>query len=83
MAWGVVTVVLPHLSVSLRMTTTMVFVFIWASIMAFVRTASFDILDMGWVRNKLVELALRFGSYLADLIEQNHRNSRLFRGFCE
>ncbi len=46
MAWGVVTVVLPHLSVSLRLTTTMVFVFIWASVMAFVRTAFFDILDM-------------------------------------
>jgi hypothetical protein len=38
---------------------------------------------MGWVKNNLVELALRFGSDLADLIEQNHRNSRLFRGFCE
>jgi len=28
-------------------------------------------------------LALRFGPGLADLREQNHRNSELFRGFCE
>ena len=27
----------------------------------------------GWVKNNLVELALRFGLDLADLIEQNHR----------
>ncbi len=46
MAWGVVTVVLPHLAVSLRITTTMIFVALWASVMAFVRTAIFDILDM-------------------------------------
>jgi 4-hydroxybenzoate polyprenyltransferase len=46
MAWGIVTVVLPHLSISLRMTTTMVFVSLWASVMVFVRTAFFDILDM-------------------------------------
>jgi 4-hydroxybenzoate polyprenyltransferase len=30
----------------LRMTTTMVFVSLWASVMVFVRTAFFDILDM-------------------------------------
>jgi 4-hydroxy-3-methylbut-2-enyl diphosphate reductase len=46
MAWGIVTVALPHLSISLRMTTTMVFVSLWASVMVFVRTAFFDILDM-------------------------------------
>ena len=45
-AWGIVTVVLPHLSVSLEITTNMVFVALWASMMAFVRTAFFDILDM-------------------------------------
>lgn len=46
MAWGLVTVVLPHLAISLQMTTTMVFVSLWASVIAFVRTAFFDILDM-------------------------------------
>ncbi len=46
MAWGVVTVVLPHLAISLQITTTMIFVSLWASVMAFVRTAFFDILDM-------------------------------------
>ncbi|MBW2020919.1 MAG: 4-hydroxy-3-methylbut-2-enyl diphosphate reductase [Deltaproteobacteria bacterium] len=46
LAWGIVTVVLPHLSVSLQMTTTLIFVSLWASVMAFVRTAFFDILDM-------------------------------------
>jgi 4-hydroxybenzoate polyprenyltransferase len=46
LAWGVVTGVLPHLSVSLKITTTMIFVSLWASAMAFIRTAFFDILDM-------------------------------------
>jgi 4-hydroxy-3-methylbut-2-enyl diphosphate reductase len=46
LAWGTVTAVLPHLSVSLQITTTMLFVSSWASVMAFVRTAFFDILDM-------------------------------------
>ncbi|MDY6953912.1 MAG: 4-hydroxy-3-methylbut-2-enyl diphosphate reductase [Thermodesulfobacteriota bacterium] len=46
LAWGVVTVVLPHLSLSLRITATMIVVSLWASAMAFVRTAFFDILDM-------------------------------------
>jgi 4-hydroxy-3-methylbut-2-enyl diphosphate reductase len=46
LAWGVVTAVLPHLAVSLKITTTMLFVALWASVMAFVRTAVFDILDM-------------------------------------
>jgi len=45
-AWGIVTVVLPHLSVSLQITNTMLFVSVWASVMVFVRTAFFDILDM-------------------------------------
>jgi (E)-4-hydroxy-3-methyl-but-2-enyl pyrophosphate reductase len=46
LAWGVVTGVLPHLSVSLKVTSTMLFVSLWASVMAFIRTAFFDILDM-------------------------------------
>ena len=46
LAWGIVTVVLPHLAVSLQITMTMLFVALWASVMAFVRTALFDILDM-------------------------------------
>jgi 4-hydroxy-3-methylbut-2-enyl diphosphate reductase len=46
LAWGVVTAVLPHLAVSLQITMTMLFVALWASVMAFVRTALFDILDM-------------------------------------
>jgi 4-hydroxy-3-methylbut-2-enyl diphosphate reductase len=46
LAWGVVSVVLPHLANSLRMTTTMIFVTFLASVTAFVRTAFFDILDM-------------------------------------
>ncbi|MBE9581063.1 MAG: 4-hydroxy-3-methylbut-2-enyl diphosphate reductase [Proteobacteria bacterium] len=45
-AWGVVTVVLPHLSISLQVTSTMLFVTLFASVMVFVRTAFFDILDM-------------------------------------
>lgn len=46
MAWGVVTVVVPHLAVSLRITTTVVFSALLAAVLAFVRTAFFDILDM-------------------------------------
>ena len=46
LAWGIVTGVLPHLSVSLQITTTMIFVSLWASVIAFVRTAFFDILDI-------------------------------------
>ena len=38
---------------------------------------------MGSRKNNFAELALRFGSGLADPREQNHRNSVLFRGFCE
>ena len=45
-AWGVVTVVLPHLAIEIRITSTMVFVALLASTLAFVRTAFFDILDM-------------------------------------
>ena len=37
----------------------------------------------GSCKNKFAELALRFGSDLADPIEQNRRNSELFRGVCE
>jgi 4-hydroxy-3-methylbut-2-enyl diphosphate reductase len=46
LAWGIVTGVLPYLSVSTRMTATMLFVSLWASVMAFIRTAFFNILDM-------------------------------------
>jgi len=34
-------------------------------------------------KNNFAELALRFGSSLADPKEQNHRNSELFQGFYE
>ena len=37
----------------------------------------------GSANNKFAEFALRFRLDLVDPIEQNHRNSRLFRGFCE
>jgi 4-hydroxy-3-methylbut-2-enyl diphosphate reductase len=45
-AWGIVTVVLPHLAIEIRITSTMVFVALLASTLAFVRTAFFDIVDM-------------------------------------
>ena len=44
---------------------------------------AFLVRGKGSRKNNLAELALRFGSDLADPIEQNHRNSWLFRGFCE
>ncbi|NVM57290.1 MAG: 4-hydroxy-3-methylbut-2-enyl diphosphate reductase, partial [Desulfobacterales bacterium] len=34
MAWGIVTAVLPHLSIFMQMTTTMIFVSLWAAVMA-------------------------------------------------
>ena len=34
-------------------------------------------------KNKFTELVPGFGSGLVDLIERNHMNSRLFRGFRE
>jgi hypothetical protein len=40
-------------------------------------------LDKGSRKNNFAELAFRFGSDLADPREQDHRNSELFRGFCE
>jgi (E)-4-hydroxy-3-methyl-but-2-enyl pyrophosphate reductase len=46
LAWGVVTAVLPHFAFSSRITPIMLFVAFWASTMAFVRTAFFDISDM-------------------------------------
>ena len=46
LAWGTVTAALPHLSVSLEITPSMIFVSLWASVTAFVRTAFFDILGM-------------------------------------
>ena len=45
-AWGVVCVGLPHLANTMRISATMVFVALVASILVFVRTAFFDILDM-------------------------------------
>ncbi len=41
------------------------------------------LLTKGLRKTNFAELALRFGSDLADPIEQNYRNSWLFRGFCE
>lgn len=46
LAWGIVTAALPHLAVTLQISTQMLFVSLWASVMAFVRTAFFDILSM-------------------------------------
>jgi len=37
--------------------------------------------NKGSVKNKLVEFAPKFAVDFIDLIEQNRRNSRLFRGF--
>ena len=34
-------------------------------------------------QNNLADFALRFRLGLVDPIEQNHRNSKLFRGICE
>jgi hypothetical protein len=34
-------------------------------------------------KNNFAEVALRFRLDLVDLIEENHRNSKLFCGFCE
>jgi hypothetical protein len=39
-----------------------------------------DTADKGLVKNNLVEFALKFAVDLIDLIEQNRRNSELFRG---
>ena len=46
MAWGIVTAVLPSLSVSKHMGLSAVLVFLWSTSLVFVRTAFFDILDM-------------------------------------
>ena len=46
MAWGIVTAVLPPLSVYGSLTWISVLVFLWATGLVFVRTAFFDILDM-------------------------------------
>jgi len=45
-AWGVVTTLLPLLSVKEKMGISSAIVFIWSTSMVFVRTAYFDILDM-------------------------------------
>lgn len=44
-AWGVVTVILPALTVSPFINLSTLFVFIWASILVFIRSAIFDIID--------------------------------------
>jgi len=46
MAWGIVTAVLPSLSVSKHMGLSAVLVFLWSTSLVFARTAFFDILDM-------------------------------------
>ncbi|MGD9105900.1 MAG: 4-hydroxy-3-methylbut-2-enyl diphosphate reductase [Desulfobacterales bacterium] len=46
MAWGIVTAVLPSLSISNHIGLSAVLVFIWSTSLVFVRTAFFDILDM-------------------------------------
>ena len=45
-AWGIVTTILPLLSVKEKMEISAIIVFIWSTSMVFVRTAFFDILDM-------------------------------------
>ncbi|MDL1981558.1 MAG: hypothetical protein LWX02_08855 [Deltaproteobacteria bacterium] len=39
-----------------------------------------ELINKGSVKNNLVEFALEFAVDLIDLIEQNRRNSELFRG---
>jgi 4-hydroxy-3-methylbut-2-enyl diphosphate reductase len=46
MAWGVVTSILPPISVFGSYRVTDVFIFVWSAALVFVRTAFFDILDM-------------------------------------
>ncbi len=46
LAWGIVTALLPALSISGRMYPATIFAVIWSSGMVFIRTAFFDILDM-------------------------------------
>ncbi len=45
-AWGIVTALLPPLSLSAKAHGTTVLIFLWAAGIVFVRTAFFDILDM-------------------------------------
>jgi len=47
------------------------------------KTYTIHMASKGSRKNKFAELALRFGSDLVDPIEQNRRNSELFRGVCE
>ena len=46
----------------------------------FTRSPLQDFLHKGSVKNNLVEFAPKFAVDLIDLIEQNRRNSELFRG---
>jgi (E)-4-hydroxy-3-methyl-but-2-enyl pyrophosphate reductase len=46
MAWGIVTAILPSLSVSKHIGLSAILVFFWSTSLVFVRTAFFDILDM-------------------------------------
>jgi 4-hydroxy-3-methylbut-2-enyl diphosphate reductase len=45
-AWGIVTSLFPPLSISAKIDTGTILVFLWSTGMVFVRTAFFDILDM-------------------------------------
>jgi (E)-4-hydroxy-3-methyl-but-2-enyl pyrophosphate reductase len=44
-AWGVVTVILPALTASPTINPSIIFVFIWTSVLVFIRSAIFDIVD--------------------------------------
>ncbi len=45
-AWGIVTSLFPHLSVSSNINLNAALLFLWSTLLVFVRTAFFDILDM-------------------------------------
>ena len=45
-AWGVVTVILPALTVFSAINPAILFVFVWTSILVFIRSAIFDIVDI-------------------------------------
>ena len=44
-AWGTVTVILPALAAPTKIETSVLFVFLWTSLLVFVRSAIFDIVD--------------------------------------
>ena len=45
-AWGIVTALLPHLSISSSINLSAVLLFLWSVLLVFARTAFFDILDV-------------------------------------